>query len=306
MLKKSALALASASLLLAACSEDNSLAGNGGVTFYATDGASLFTFTPNDSLSLDQKAITGINGSSLIYSLDANPRGGSLTALGSDGQVYSINVDTGAATRRGTADSSNALTDKAIEIDYNPVAMNNGSTVFRVTGSTGENYRVNDTTGARIAGPGTASTGGAGVAGNDLRFAYATGDVNNGRSVVVSGIAYTNSQINTAAPAATTVYAIDSLNNTLAVLGGNPGNGAACPNATNPNCGQLTTVGNLGIDIGSFIGFDIFGTNTGYVTALQDGTYNIYTVDLATGRLSFLTAANPKIIPLRSFAVRQQ
>ena len=290
MQNKTVLALFAASLGITACSDSGDVVG-GKVGFYVTDGATLYVMSSDDSLNADAKSLTGLNAGTLMYSLDVNPRGGGLTGLGSDGQSYSINVSTGVATPAGAPDTSVSLNGKAVEIDYNPVVPN--QQVYRVTTSTGENVRRNDTTGANVA--------------TDGSFVYSTGDVNAGKSVVVSGVAYTMSKLNTGVPASTTSYVLDSQNDVLATLGSNPSTGGACPGATgNPNCGFMNTVGPLGVDISGFVGFDILGDNTAYATAFQNGTYNLYQVNLGTGQMTYVAALNPKIVPVRAFAVIQR
>lgn len=314
MLKKTALTLAATALLLAGCDNATNIES---VQFYVTDGLTLYTVNSNDSLNIDQKDLIGLKSRTLLTAIDVNPRGGVLNGLGSDGQSYVIDPATGTLTPKGTPDSSNNLANKAVEIDYNPTVPN--QMVYRVSASAGENYRLNDSTSAKAANSATtASTGSAGVAGNDFPFQFTNTDANAGKSVVVSGIAYTNSQINGGIPPETTVYAIESQSNVLARLGGNNPNAsdraALCPNATNPNCGQLTTIGALRVDVGAFIGFDIAsaGTSgvaatrdTGYVTAVKDGVYKLYNVSLQTGQMTFVTSINPKINPVRAFAVKQ-
>ncbi len=310
MLKKTALALSAATLVLAGCSNSND-STTPSLTFYVTDGASIYTVNTSNTLIADEKTLTGLNAGTLLAAIDANPRGGAINGIGTDGQSYTVDPATGTLTPRGTRDTTNNLNGKAVEIDYNPTVPN--QMVYRVTASGGENYRVNDTTGAKVAGPGTTANGSAGVAGNDLLFQYRAGDPNAGRSVVVSGIAYTDSQVNAGVPPRTAIYAIDSQNRVLSLLGANPADGAACPNATNPNCGQLTTVGPLGVNASAFVGFDIVSagtsgmaatSNTGFVTTFENGTYNLYSVNLNSGAMSFLTAINPKIVPVRSIAFR--
>ncbi len=312
MLKKSALAVAAATLLLSACDGGSDSIAGSDVSFYVTDGISIYTLNGGNGLVADKKTLTGLDSGTLLAAIDVNPRTGVLNGIGSNGQSYQVNPDSGQLTKAAARETTNALANKAVEIDYNPVVGTQN--VYRVTTSTGDNYRVNDTSGAK-------APGGAGAGGNDLQFFYKTGDVNAGRAVVISGIAYTDSQLNTAVPPSTTVYAIDTFpagSSVLTRLGGldpSPADrSAACPNTTNPNCGQLTTIGELGFDIGEFVGFDILSrgasgakadSNVGYVTALVANTYNLYTIDLATGKLSFITALNPTINPVRSFAVKQ-
>lgn len=299
MLKKSALALAAATLLIAGCSNDDNPAIVD-FTAYVTDGASIFTFNPRTALEISEATITGLNSGTLLYAIDFNPNGTMLNGLGSDGQTYRIDPVSGVATipTNSTRETAVSLVNKAVEIDYNPMVPSRQ--VYRVSTSTnGENFRHNDTTGD--------------ISGNDTAFAYRAGDVNVGKSLVVSGLAYTNSQVAPAVPTQTTVFAIDSQNDLFTRLGNAPANGTA-GDAGNPNSGQLTTIGPLGVNVSGFVGFDILsrgadlgnGDDFGYVTAEQNGTYNLYSINLASGAMTFITGLNPKIRPVRAFAVRQQ
>lgn len=320
MLKKSMLAAAAATLLVVGCEGVNNLSPEANVTIYVTDGLAVYTIKGTSGLRADQKTLTGLDDGTLLYALDINPSTGKLNGIGSNGQSYQIDPSTGATTKAAARETTNNLANKAVEIDYNPVVATQN--VYRVTTSTGENFRVNDTSGSKAAG-------GTGAGGNDLQFFYKTGDANASQSVVVSGIAYTDSQINNGkVPPSTTVYAIETNpkpkadgSTTLAVLarlGGLDPNAtdrsAACPNDTNPNCGQLTTIGELGIDLKKgFVAFDILSKgvagskatrNIGYVTALQGGAYNLYSIDLATGKLSLVALLSPTINPIRAMAVQ--
>lgn len=325
MLKKTTLALATATLLVSGCSDNSSAVVEAaeGLTFFVSDGASIYTLSGGSMLNASEKALTGLNGGTQLYSMDFNPRAAGtvsppapatdgmpvvsvgLSGLGSDGQSYSIDPATGALTLRGTPDATVSLANKAVEIDYNPraaVGAAGEGRVYRVTTSTGDNYRRQSDSGAK---PGT-----------DAGFVYVTGDANAGKSVVVSGVAYSNSGVATTVPASTVAYVLDSQNDVLAVLGGTSVNtanfdgrnaaGGACPGATvNPDCGQLRTVGALGVDVGGFVGFDIAGADQGYVTAFANGTYSLYSVNLLNGAMTFVSVINPKIQPVRSFAVQQ-
>lgn len=298
MLKKTTLALAMSTLLLAACDKGTDPA----FVFYVTDGVSIFVVNGSNPIDTEGHTLVGLNDGTQLYAIDVNPKTGKLNGLGSDGQSYLIEPDAGIARAVGAPDTTTALANRGVEMDYNPTVAT--QTVYRVATSTGDNFRRNDSTGAR--------------SGTDSAFVYKTGDVNAGKSVVISGLAYTNSQFNGkntpttgtyTGPAVTTVYAIDNQNDTLAILGGKDPSAteraAACPNATNPNCGQLTTVGKLGLDVTGFVGFDVLGANTAYAVAFGNKTYNLYSVDLATGQLSFVSALNPKITLPRALAVAQ-
>lgn len=325
MLKKTTLALAAATLLVSGCSDNNSDAAEAAktLTFFVSDGASIYTLSGDSTLNASEKTLTGLNSGTQLYGMDFNPRAAGtvsppapatdgtavvsvgLNGLGSDGQSYSIDAATGALTLRGSPDTTVSLANKAVEIDYNPraaVGAAGEGRVYRVTSSTGDNYRRQSDSGAK---PGT-----------DAGFVYATGDANAGKSVVVSGVAYSNSGVAMTVPTSTVAYVLDSQNDTLAVLGGTSVNttnfdgrnamGGTCPGATvNPDCGQLRTVGALGVDVGGFVGFDILGADQAYVTALANGTYNLYSLNLLNGAMTLVSAINPKIQPVRSFAVQQ-
>ncbi|MES2885398.1 MAG: DUF4394 domain-containing protein [Pseudomonadota bacterium] len=312
MLKKTALALATATLLLTACSDNGTNTTANALTFYVSDGAKIYTLSGSNALLADEKTLTGLNSGSLLYAMDFNPRAAGtavvstgLSGLGSDGQSYSVDAATGTVTLRGTPDTTEPLNDKAVEIDYNPraaVGAAGEGRVYRVTSSTGQNYRRQSDSGAK--------------AGTDSSFAYVTGDTNAGKSVIVSAVAYTNSGVAATVPATTVAYVLDSQNDVLSVLGGTSVNTAntdgrnaaagACPaTPANPDCGQLRTVGRLGTDISGFVGFDILNASEAYATAFADGTYNLYSVNLLNGQMTFITGINPKIVPVRSFAVQQ-
>lgn len=325
MLKKTTLALAVGTLLLSGCNDSDSAAADAAknLTFFVSDGASIYTLSGGSTLDASEKLLTGLNSGTQLYGMDFNPRaagtvsppapatGGTpvvsvgLSGLGSDGQSYSIDPATGALTLRGTPDTTVSLANKAAEIDYNPraaVGAAGEGRVYRVTTSTGDNYRRQSDSGAK---PGT-----------DAGFVYVTGDTNAGKSVVVSGVAYSNSGVATTVPTSTVAYVLDSQNDVLAVLGGSSvnttdfsGRNAApgtCPGATaNPDCGQLRTVGALGVDIGGFVGFDILNADQAYATAFANGNYNLYSVNLLNGAMTFVSIINPKIQPVRSFAVQQ-
>ncbi|MES2683118.1 MAG: DUF4394 domain-containing protein [Pseudomonadota bacterium] len=313
MLKKTAVALAAATIVLAGCDGSNNITAASGLTFFVSDGASIYTIKDGDALNASKQALTGFSGNpagTLLYSMDFNPRGAGtavvstgLNGLDSNGQTYTIDPSTGVMTARGAPDTTVALGGKAVEIDYNPRAAIGAAgegRVYRVTTSTGENYRRQSDSGAKVA--------------NDASFVYVTGDANAGKSVVVSGVAYTNSGVAMTVPGSTVAYVIDSQNDVLSVLGGvgvtpvtdRNAAGGTCPGATaNPDCGQLRTVGALGLNVSGFVGFDILDQDTAYATAFANGGYNLYTVNLLTGAMTFVTGLNPGINPVRSFAVQQ-
>ena len=86
----------------------------------------------------------------------------------------------------------------------------------------------------------------------------------------ITEVAYTNAS--GAVPAtSTTLWAIESEGDQLVRIGGEPADAAACPNATNPNCGTYTVVKPLGFTSSAVNGFDV-EPKTGAVLAALAAT----------------------------------
>ncbi|GGZ03338.1 DUF4394 domain-containing protein [Pseudoduganella plicata] len=191
-------------------------------------------------------AVTGLQGGDSLVGIDFRPVDGMLYGVGSGGRLYTIDTTTGIATLKSTlmADAADttlpftALAGSDFGVDFNPVADR-----LRIVGSSGQSLRINVDTGA-------VTTDGA---------------INGGAAnTAITASAYTNSFAGTGA---TTLYGIDSVNDTLYVQ--NP-----------PNNGTLATPVALGIDVGNGNGFDIDGrTNVGYLVATAGGARNLYTVN---------------------------
>lgn len=193
-------------------------------------------------------AITGLQSEENLVGIDYRPADGMLYGVGSTGRIYTINTETGAATLKSTlaadpADTSEAftsLTGSEFGLDFNPVADR-----LRIVSNTGQNLRINVDTGATTT----------------------DGAINGGAAnAAVTASAYTNSFATTGT---TTLYAIDSNNDTLFTQ--NP-----------PNDGTLSMPVALDMDAGDINGFDIDArTNTGYAVFTVDGESTFYRVDLA-------------------------
>ena len=110
-------------------------------------------------------------------------------------------------------------------------------------------------------------------------LAYAAGDANFGANPSIIEAAYTNND--NLAGTGTTLYYLDHLLNTLV-------------STSNPNGGVLSTVGALGFDVDTFMGFDIFtdggGTNTAFASLRVGGNQGLYTINLGTGAASLVGA----------------
>ncbi|MBL0129849.1 MAG: DUF4394 domain-containing protein [Chitinophagaceae bacterium] len=163
------------------------------------------------------KSITGLQPNEKILGIDMRPVSGQLYALGSTSRLYTINMGNGVATAVGPVFGT-LLSGTQFGFDFNPTVDR-----IRVVSNTGQNLRLDPTTGA--------------VAAVDV--ALNPGVPN------VSSAAYTN---NFAGAATTTLYAIDNFTSKLYIQ--NP-----------PNNGTLVEVGSLGVTISGDNGFDIGGTS---------------------------------------------
>jgi DNA-binding beta-propeller fold protein YncE len=215
---------------------------------------SFDSLTPGNTLS--GFSVTGLAQNEEVIGLDLRPSTGQLYALGSQGNMYILNRANGAATSLGQITGA-VLNGSAFGFDFNPVADR-----IRIQSDVDQNLRVNP-----FVVPNTAIVDGV--------IVYAPGDANAGADQDVSFSAYSN---NLAGALSTTLYAVDADNDTLSFF-------------LNPNDGQLTTIGLLGVDIGPRGGFDISG-NTGfaYLAALPagDSTSSLYRVNLATGAITLI------------------
>ena len=206
-------------------------------------------------------------GSEDILGMDVRPSDGDLYALSSAGKLYTIDVATGEATLHSTlsADAMDAsepfttLPDSELGVGFNPVPDR-----LRVVSRDGRNLRINVDTGATT---------------TDAPLSPA--------SMAVHALAYTNSF---AGASSTALYAVDTASGALTLIGGNPATGGACPgDANNPNCGNVTALGPLGVDdLRDVSGFDISAEPGAAVAFLaltigDAATSSLYVVDLESG-----------------------
>ena len=203
-------------------------------------------------------AVTGLNPGESIIGIDFRPATGVLYAVGSLGNVYTLNQSTGAATfvTALTADPTstfNGLNGAAFGFDFNPVVDR-----LRITSDANQNLRVNVVTGATITDM-------------PLAFSSGLGDPN------ITGSAYTNADNDP--NTGTLLYGIDTVTNSLYTQ--NPANN-----------GTLSLVGSLGVDPSSDLhGFDISGgSGVAYAVFTVVGlpSSQLYRIDLATGAATLI------------------
>lgn len=205
------------------------------------------------SLLYSRVPITGAQ----ILGIDFRPSNGLLYGLGSTSRLYTINTSTGLATEVGVGPFSPALSGSDFGFDFNPAAD-----LIRVVSNASQNLRLDPDTGA--------------VANTDTTLAYAGSDPNAAAIPNIVALGYTN---NVAGATSTTLYGIDSAKDTLVRIG-SPGG-----TPTSPNSGQLTTIGPLGFDTGSFTSLDILAGDKALAAVTQQGLpiSFLHRINLLTG-----------------------
>ena len=215
---------------------------------------------------LSDAAVTGLQPGESLLGIDFRPANGLLYGVGSSNRLYAINPVTGAATAVGNTPFAVPLTPGAAGFDFNPTVDR-----IRFVNQAGQNARLNPDTGAIV--DFDTLTGGIQL---DANLAYAAGDRNFGNPGAGMGAAYVN---NFAGATSTTLFVIDT--NLDVLVRQDP-----------PNNGVLNTIGSLGIDAGTVLGFDVrsVGGNETALAAIQVvGVSSLYNINLTTGQASIVS-----------------
>ena len=249
------------------------------------NGNALVQFQEDTPAQFDSLVlISGLASGEVVMSIDGRPGTGQLLALAvsptggaTDGKLYWVDPDTGAATPTGTPTFDVDDTALRTTIDINPTVDR-----LRVVGSDRQNVRVNPNNGA--------------LAVTDTDLVYPTLPV--GLEPVVS-IAYDRNVAASAAGGITTLYGI-SQSGSLVTIGG--------VNSTpSPNLGQVFAVGALGVSPDDeHIGFDITAQNNAYASITVGGDTGLYSVNLATGAAALVGNIGNGDLAIRDLAVEIQ
>ncbi len=234
-------------------------------------GRSLVTFDakdPGDARYVGR--VKGLADGERLVGIDFRPRTGDLIGVGSQSNVYTLDLRSARATRKSSLavmGTPVVLAGDSYGVDFNPTVDR-----LRVTSDAEQNLRINVDTGATTV---------------DKPLAYAAMDANAGADPSVVGSAYINNDSDeivvppappTPGTTGTMLFAIDAGRDSLALQ--NP-----------PNDGVLNTVGKLGVRTSKVVGFDVFSkieagkavANTAYASLRWSGRTRLYRVDLATG-----------------------
>ncbi|MEG4270304.1 MULTISPECIES: DUF4394 domain-containing protein [unclassified Microcoleus] len=214
---------------------------------------------------LSDVAVTGLQPGESLLGIDFRPANGVLYGVGSSNRLYAINPVTGQASAVGSGQFAVPLTPGAAGFDFNPTVDR-----IRFVNQAGQNARLNPDNGALV--DFDTLTGGVQLDGN---LTYAAGDRNFGNPGAAAAAAYVN---NFAGATSTTLFAIDT--NLDILVRQDP-----------PNNGVLNTIGSLGIDAGTVLGFDIrsVGGNERALAAIEvGGVSSLYNINLTTGQASIV------------------
>lgn len=267
-----ALALAAATVLLAACASQpmEPLGPPAKEMIYAaTTTNQLIQFNAGQpQKTLSSRALTGLAAGDTLLGIDYRVAKGQLFGLGASGQLYRIDAKTGAASAVGTPSALPKDGAREWGFDFNPTVDR-----IRVVNDAGYNLRLHPDTGAVVDGnpnePGLQFDG---------RLAYDAADVNAGKSPAVVAAGYTYNKDN---DKITTNYALDGRQGALVHQGSKEG----VQPAVSPNTGRLFTVGSLGIGAFERATLDISDvSNAAYAAITAGGKSSWYRIDLTTGK----------------------
>jgi hypothetical protein len=243
----------------------------GQLVYGVTASNNLITFdSQNPGVVRTIVGISGMPATQALVGTDFRPNTGQLFGLGYDAslaatatpnlnaQLYSIDLNTGAATAVGTALRLElGGTADQIAFDFNPTVDR-----IRVESTNDANYRLNPNNGTVVAGPNPAN-------GADLDLNYAAGDPGAGQNPNVGTGAYGNSFVGSTT---TGLYTVDHALGYFSFQ--NPPN-----NGTLTNSRVLTGVNGAGVSgaIGPINDLDIYyngTTNVPYLVAAAAATPN--------------------------------
>ncbi|UJW31096.1 DUF4394 domain-containing protein [Saccharothrix sp. AJ9571] len=268
MRRTTAVLVATAAILAAgsATASATEPAGAGGGLLVLSEGGLLTHHKAKAPSLITHKVwVKGTAKHDRLIGIDVRPANGTVYALGSSGQLYTVDARSGKATPIG---APVPIQGKAAGFDFNPTVDR-----IRLVTDTGQNLRLHPDTGAVAAADGT--------------LAYVPGDQHTGARPQVAASGYTNS---IAGATTTALYGLDSAKDTLVLQGTKPG---VTP-PVSPNTGQLFTVGRLGVNITSVNGFDIGtpGSAEHAVAAVRLGgalpVAALVKVDLTSGRANLI------------------
>ena len=248
----------------AAAADAPNCAGGGGtglvevnVAALTSDGRLLCFKRRRASNAREIGYVTGLMAADTrLVGIDYRVKDGALYGVGNGGGVYRIDTDTAVAELVNSL--SVPLTGAAFGVDFNPAADR-----LRIVGNDGQNLRHNvDTGGVTLA---------------DTALNYTPGVSATG----IAGAAYTNNDLDP--NTGTSLFDIDTVLDQVILQ-------------SPPNAGSLAVTGKTAVDAVTDVGFDVYSSavngrvrsNLGFAVVSTGGVSRFYSVNLLTGRLSFM------------------
>lgn len=218
--KKKFVALALSSLVLGGClSDDNAVPATNVDSYVLTTSNALVGVDSSNGRTGDALAITGLQASENLFDIDFRNADGRMWALSNLGNLYTIDLETGAATPQSTLTGVTLNAMETYSIDFNPTVDR-----LRILGTDDMSYATNVENGV------TATNGALNIAGT------AAGGV-------VVDAAYTDT-FSTTTGRGTALFSIDAQNGVLY--------------SQNVGTGALTQVASLGVTgLQDIQGYDI-------------------------------------------------
>jgi hypothetical protein len=245
-----AMLVAGAMLGLMVMGSQAASAQSGSLVYGLNDAGELIGFDPANPAQVETRVAVGGDASGdAILGMDFRPETDELYAAGASSTIYTIDPASGAATAEGTTDP--AIEGSVIGFDFNPTAD-----AIRVVTDAGQNLRLTDLDeeiGTTV----------------DGELAFDDGDENAGAQPAAVGAGYTN---NVPDAEDTMLFDIDLATGSLLQQDANPG--------------ILSTIGPLGVEFTSNVGFDIAAPNDDAYAVLQPGEgqpSSLYEIDLDSG-----------------------
>ena len=243
--------------LVASCGGDSNEPNppSPGQTIYAVDlGNNFALFHSASPGTVDRNlAITGLLAGDRIVGIDFRPADGKLYGVGTDSRVYTVDTVTAVASPVGVSFTP------ALDGEHFGVVLDPATDRIRIqSAESGQNLRLDPATGQ--------------VTDEDAALAYAVGDPNEASSPEIAATAVT-----TGAAAAT--YGIDWFLDEFVVM-------------SDPNDGQVTTVGSTGVSTAPCVALDVGANGVVYasMTTSPGSVNNLYTMNVSTGAASLLGA----------------
>jgi hypothetical protein len=215
--------------------------------------------------------ITGLAAGDRFVGIDTRPKDGKVYGITLSNKIYTVDELTGAASFVSNLSSAVIQANLGYGIDFNPVADAGTGASLRLISSAGGNFAIN------------ASTGLVGNAANTIAPGF-------------TAVGYSNaSPFQSAAPASTALYYIDSTADTLSIA------------ASAFNTPTITLVGSLGVDALRANGFEVLADGSAYAALNVDAgsslVTGLYGINLATGAATLLGSYNGTLSGLTVSAV---